>query len=269
VNNTSPCDDGNRCTQGDVCRDGTCVGGPSFFVDKTGNFNNGADIGNNVGANSPKSVVRLSKNVFVHDGFAASADTIILSNDASVWDVLTNKLKMAASAIIRHAQGTPVLPVTPDFCPTPDNPSPCASGSPINVPTAGLIGPLAPGVYGDVVINTSGALILQPGNFTFCSIRTSKHVTIQQNGPGQSLIDVTGSIKLADDAQLFPFPAGSPPPIIYVGGSLVRVGAAARVTATIYAPNSTIRLGRTSFFDGTFCSSKTSTDKQITLICNP
>ena len=43
----------------------------------------------------------------------------------------------------------------------------------------------------------------------------------------------------------------------------------ARVTATIYAPNSTIRLGRTSFFDGTFCSSKTSTDKQITLICNP
>jgi hypothetical protein len=135
------------------------------------------------------------------------------------------------------------------------------------VPESGLIGPLAPGTYGDVFIGTSGALVLAPGNFTFCSIQTSKHVTIQQNGPGQSIIEITGSLKLADDSDLFPFPVGSPSPIIFVGGPLVRVGAASHMTARIFAPNATIRLGRTAVFDGTFCSAKTATDKATTLTC--
>jgi hypothetical protein len=236
-------------------------------VEKSGKFNNSADIHNDIGANAPKSLIRLSKYVFLHDGKRVTGDNVALGDGANVWDVFANRLKTGAGVIIRHAQGTPVIPMTPVFCPTPDNPSPCNPGAGITVPTADLVGPLAPGVYGDVVVGASGALVLAPGNFTFCSLRTSKHVTIQQNGPGQSIIDITGSFKLADDSNLFPFPVGSPAPIIFVGGPLVRVGAASHLTARIFAPQATIRLGRTSVFDGTFCAAKASTDKAITLTC--
>ena len=266
TNNTSPCDDGDICTQGDTCRDGACFGGPTFFVEKSAKYNNGADIAENVGVNAPKGVVRISKFAFVHDGKSVTADSVVLGDNSSVWDVFVNKLKMGSGAVIRNSRGAPVIPMVPVFCPTPDNPSPCNPSNPVTVAPAATL-TLTPGVYGDVSVGSSGNLILTPGNYTFCSVRTNKHVTIQVNGTGQSILEITGSLKIADDSDLFPFPIGSPAPIIYVGGPLVRLGPSGHMTARIFAPHATVRFGRTTVFDGTFCAAKTATDKQITLTC--
>jgi hypothetical protein len=268
VFNNRPCDDGDGCSQTDQCRNGACVGAPAFFVDRLGSFGNGSELFSSAGANSSSSIVKLAKNVMVHDGDTISGDVVVLGNGASAWDVDGDKVKVAASAVVRHAMGTPLLPLTPTFCPLQDNPPACDPGSPITVAPNTLQGPIPAGVYGDVIVGTGGALALEPGNFTFCSIKTGKRAGVQITGPGQSIITIDGSMKIANFSTLYSYPAGvTPNPIVYVTGPLIKIGSGSHVTARIGAPAAILKMGKTTTFDGTFCTVKASAGQQDTLTC--
>ena len=254
------CDDQDLCTQLDACLAGDCVGAPAVLIDSLGRLNNGADIEVDVAVRSLGGVLRIGKKAVAIDGTTMTADLLNLGPLSSVFDVATKAvLHLAPGATVRGSRGQATLPLP--FC----SYQPPACGGPALVVAPGdFLGPLAPGVYGELLVKNGGRVKLQPGAFTFCSLRTARNVVFDTDGP--TTIDVAGSVIIGNESRLGPAGAG-PLPVLRVGGELLRIAASARLEALVTAPASALHMGRQAVFNGTLCVERLITDKQIQLVC--
>jgi len=290
----NPCDDGNPCNGTETCDPelGCVPGQPpptcsttttvsttsttssttttcppvAFLVRTRGKVGDRGQVTGGIGANDPGGSFRLGKNAFVADGSTTVADTVKIGQGTSVFRVLANRLVTGPGAVIRDGTGTPVLPLTDPFCPIPT----FACGAPsVTVPDHGASGPLPPGSYGELTVLPGGTLILDPGTFTFCSVKIGTQAAVVTTGTTPTTIDVAGLFRLKDGGFLGPS-GGAPTPTINVSGTKVRIGAAnARLQALLSAPNAEVSVGRSGGVLGTFCAATSRTDKSITLACPP
>jgi hypothetical protein len=263
---TCPPDD-DPCTV-EVCDpvDG-CVSQPTgngfpFLVKDIGKFGNNAEINGSVGANDPGGTITIGKGAFVSNGSVVAGDGVRLGANTSVFDVLANDLVTGPGVTIRNSQGTPTLPLTDPFCVIPS--ITCDPGAP-DVIVFGSAPPLPPGSYNRIRV-TSGELVLQPGTFTACSVHAARGTRITITGVTPTTINVEQSFRLSNAGILAPT-GGAPTPRLNVAGLLMRIGAASVLQASVFAPNATLRLGRSSQLIGSFCVANTTSDKSILITC--
>jgi hypothetical protein len=237
-----------------------------FLVGTRGKIGNAGAVTGGIGANATGGSFNLGKSVAVSDGSTVAADQLALGVGTNVFDVLANTLRKGPGVTIRGTTGTPVLPLTNPFCPIP---SFTCGGPDVMVPAGGTVGPLAPGSYGAFTVFRSGTLILAPGTFEVCSVKTARSTTISITGATQTTMDVAGTFRLANGSSFTPI-AGTPTPVLNVAGTLVRVSAAgSTLQAFLSAPNALFTLGRLATIRGSFCASMSTCDKQANLICLP
>jgi hypothetical protein len=128
---------------------------------------------------------------------------------------------------------------------------------------------LAPGTYGDVVVQGggpgSGRLVLTGGTYTFCSLRASRGAEIRFGGP--AVVRVAGDLMLSNGTSLGPILDAGVPRFsstevgIFVSGSRVRFARRTQVKARLYAPAARLQIGRGSDIEGTFAARTISTDR--------
>jgi hypothetical protein len=235
----------------------------AFLVRRGGSFNNDAHIFGDIGANDAGARLRLSRDAFASDGTMVSADTVELGNGASVFRVLTNRLHTGSDVTIRDGIGVVVLPLTSPFCPVPAFD---CGGPDVIVPGGFSQGPIAPGQYNRILLGNDAVLRLTPGTYDVCSVSANFRSELLVTGLTPVTLNVSGSFTLRNGARLLRA-AGAPQPAVNVGGSRVRLGQDAVLQATLSAPLASLRLGRSSRIEGSFCVETASTDKHITLIC--
>lgn len=267
------CDDGDPCNGVETCnltngcQPGTSPTAPIFLVRRDGRFNNGADIEADLGANDTGGRVHLGRRVFMPDLTSASGDLVSLGNGTSVWDVFANARHLGSGAVIRNATGAVVLPLTSPFCPIP---AIGCGGPDVLVPAGTTAGPLAPGSYGNVILQgtalASSQLTLAPGTFQFCSIIAGRNVRVITTGGTASTIQVLGTIRLGNGCFLGP-DTGVLPPSLEIAGNSFRIGSHTVVHAIVAAPQALLKIGRAGVMQGGFCVDRAITDKDILLEC--
>ena len=107
---------------------------------------------------------------------------------------------------------------------------------------------------------------LKPGEYHFCSFKAGRGAEIIVLGPGQSTIDILGSLTLGGNGELHP-DAGTFPPAINVAGNSIRLGPRSTVNAFITAPGALMRLGRSAVLHGSFCVDVIGSDNRALLAC--
>ena len=106
---------------------------------------------------------------------------------------------------------------------------------------------LAPGVYGDVVVKSSGApatLELTGGSYVFCNLRVGRHGEVRVRTATQ--IQVAGVAKLGVDSVIAPVDGTTDQSAarIYVAGKSVTLDREARVQGSICAPSAKLKINR-------------------------
>jgi hypothetical protein len=233
----------------------------AFLVRRNGRFNNEATIGAGVAANDLGGRIKFGRRVTLADGTTVTADKVQAGPGTSIDDVLANSLRLGPEAVVRGSTGTPTLPVLSPFCSVPA--VTCGSND-VQVPPGGSAGPLAPGTYGRLRVLDGGSITLQPGEFTFCSIRTGRNAEITTLGP--ATLRVSREVIIGTEAVLGPA-LGTDPVVVEATGRTVRVSAGAMANANFIAPNARITFGRGARLLGCFCTDRAKTDKRITLEC--
>lgn len=237
-----------------------CPGTP-FVAGREIRLNNDSSIAANIGANDPAGRVRFGRRVAMPDGTSVTAHQVSLGVEATVYRVLADRFLTGPGAVARAGSATPTLPLLDPFCTLP--PIACGSES-ILVSPSQTAGPLAPGTYGSVLVMNGGALTLESGEFTFCSIRAGREARITTLGP--AVLNVAGNVVLGNSSRLGPA-SGTVPVRINAVGPRVRISASAAATAAIVAPTARITFGRDAFLLGCFCVDRAGSDKDIALTC--
>lgn len=230
-------------------------------MNREGKFNNDATIVGHAGANGPTARLRVGKNVVMPDGTSLSAHRVEVGNASNVDKVFANDFKLGAGAVVRNGIGPVTLPLVDPFCQLPAFE---CSGPMVFVKPGESIGPLAPGVYGQVRIMNGATLWLAPGEFTFCDVRMGRQARLEAQGPVSMNID--GSLRIGTDSffgSVFP----APPIVAFVSGKKVRISQKGVALAKIIAPFAKGSFGRDARLEGCFCLDQAKSDKHISLIC--
>jgi hypothetical protein len=222
---------------------------------------NDGTVGANIGANDLNGRVRLGKALTMPDGTSVTADTVSLGKGANVFTVLANTPQLHPEAIVRNGTGLPVLPIADPFCTVPT--ITCGSQD-FQVAPGQTLGPLAPGVYGRLRVLNGASVVLSPGEFTFCDIKTGRNATITTLGP--VTVNVAGNVAIGTASRLGPA-SGTEPVRVHAGGKVVRVSQSGVANAAFIAPSARISFGRDAFLLGCFCTDRAKSDKHITLAC--
>src|SRR5262249_23638665 len=122
--------------------------------------------------------------------------------------------------------------------------------------------------YNTVSLENGTTLSLAPGNYTFCSIKTGRHVRLRVTGGSQSTINVGGNAWFGNDTTFEP-DAATPTPLLNVTGDEVHISAGSEVRAFIPAPNARLTLGRGSKLIGAACARSLATGRRVTVECAP
>src|SRR5262249_4137849 len=157
---------------------------------------------------------------------------------------------------------------TKDFVSSPFNcdiPAITCGGQAVNVDKNRSLH-LIPGTYGAVDLQNGAALALDAGLYTFCSIRTGKHVQITIGGATPATINVRDDVRLENGSLLGPSGSG-PLPTLNVGGTSLKVGALGVLKAIVNAPNARFGLGRAAAFTGAACVDQVAGSRNVQLIC--
>jgi hypothetical protein len=194
------------------------------------------------------------------DGSRITADLVSLGNGTSVSQVFANTL-FGPNATVRNGTGLPALPIVTPFCSLP---AITCSTNDIQVSPGASEGPLPAGIYGRLRVLNGGSLVLGPGDFTFCSIKTGRNATIATLGG--AVLNVSGSVVIGTGSQLIPA-SGMEPVRVNVTGKSVRVSQGAFANAAFIGPQTRISFGRGSLLLGCFCTDREKSDKHITLAC--
>jgi len=222
---------------------------------------NGATVAGDLGVNEVGGTLRLGRRVHVAADGTVSGDAVSIGNGSVVPAVAANALHAPQASI--GSVTAPTLPLHTPFCPIPAFE---CGGASVQVKRGESVGPLAPGSYGDVLVQNGGTLLLGEGSYRVCSLQAGRGATIAAVGAGQTTLDVAGIVRLKNGSRLGPG-AGVAPPVVSVAGPQVRVGADGDVTAFLSAPQARVALGRRSGFAGTVCGQRLETGWKATLGC--
>jgi hypothetical protein len=204
----------------------------------------------------------VAKNVFMADGTFLAGDRVEVGNASSVYTVLAGtSFKKGFDAVVRNGVFPLTTPIETPFCVAPTF---TCGGPDVIVAPGQLVGPLAPGVYGRVIVMNGGSLTLAPGEFTFCDVKMGRQAVIEAQGEVKMFI--VGNLRVGTASRFGPAP-GFPPIGVYVLGRKVRTSQSAVIIAAIVAPNAKMSFGRDASFNGCFCASQAKSDKHITLTC--
>ncbi len=143
------------------------------------------------------------------------------------------------------AAPTPIIADVPTACGYPSSFPACNDAARLVVRAGRTV--LPPGVYGDVVVKSPGALAtleLTGGSYVFCSLRVGRHGEVRFRGPSQ--IHVAGVMKLGVGAQLAPVDGIAEPLAadVWVAGKSTTLDRDSRVLATVCAPAAKLKLNR-------------------------
>jgi hypothetical protein len=238
-------------------------------VGKLGKFNNDGFLSGTFASTEPNGLIRFGQNVFMTDGSRVIADRVKSSVGTSLFDVYANEIKLSDGDVVRGTQVSPIaaLPVLDPTCEErylEDVTGPCGA-PPVTVPAGTTLNSLAPGVYGALVIDDGGSLLMPTfGTYTFCSIRMDKYATFR---PSQQItVNVTGNVSLGAGS-IMTTNSGLPF-VLNVGGSLFKISQGAYVNASIRCPYGKIKLQRDGTITGCACAANIKTDKHVTMSCN-
>ena len=239
------------------------------MVGKLGKFNNDGYLSGTFASTEVGGLIRFGQNVYMTDGSRVTADRVKVGIGTSLFDVYSNRITLSDGDVVRGASVSPItaLPVFDPTCEErylADVTAPCG-GTDVSVPSGTTLNSLAPGAYGNLLIDDGGALLLPDfGTYTFCSIRMDKYASFR---PSQQItVNVTGGISIGAGS-IMTTNSGLPF-VLNVGGSLLRISQGAYVNASIRVPYGKIKLQRDGTISGCACASSIKTDKHVTMACN-
>ncbi len=243
-----------------------------LLVNRDGHIKSLAVVGGNIAVNSPGGFLNLAHHVTVTDGHAVVGDTVRIQVRSHAFDVFANTLFTGVGSLIAGTVTQPLLPPIfapePLVVPDPFDPFNLPPNFPIHCAGSARAGgqretfTLVPGSYGDVSVGQLGTLILQSGDYTFCSLTAVSFGTIMVNAP--ATIDIADILLLATRSRLLP--VGSPATIqINVMRSLVRIGEKSIFDARLFAPFAKTRVGGAATIMGHLVTDRFQTDAHTML----
>ena len=243
----------------------TTVAGPCaaipFLACESVRINNDTDVLASIAVNAPGGSLRLSHDAFTSDGTVVIGDHVELGDGSNVARVLTNDLHRGQNVTVRSGVAPPPsLPLTTPCCPIPA----IACGSGTLFVRAGETQILTPGSYGALRIQNTGEVQLEPGTYSFCSIRTGRSTRIEAEGA--VTLNVRDTMQVGVDSHLEPV-EGGPTIAVNVGGRRIKFTQNAVAKADLVGPNALLRLGRSASVAGSFCVGRVRTDKHTNLQC--
>jgi hypothetical protein len=139
----------------------------------------------------------------------------------------------------------PIIADVPAACGFPVSFPVCNDAASLTVRAGRTV--LPPGVYGDVVVKSQGALAtleLTGGSYVFCSLRVGRHAEVRFRAPSQ--IHVAGTMKLGVGAALAPADGMSAAlaATLYVAGKSITLDRDARLLASLCAPAAKLKINR-------------------------
>jgi hypothetical protein len=236
-------------------------GGPPFLFRSGARLSTETVAATDIAVFGSGAELAFGRDTFMPDGTVASADVVRLREGASLYSVLANEILASATAVVRDGTGSPLPPPPEPFCALP--PVTCG-GQSFVIPRQGSLA-LTPGTYGDVILSHEATLTLAAGDYRFCSLRTGRRVLVTTTGATRSTLHVTTYFQLGIDNVVGPY-AGTPPPVLNLGGTSIRLGARARIHASIRAPDARIRPRIQGQLRGCACADGIYTDREIVLI---
>ncbi len=173
---------------------------------------------------------------------AASAD---VPSGATCTGLYTNAGSGGPTCPAAGVAPAPVIADVPSACGYPPAFPACAAAASVVVRAGRTV--LPPGVYGDVVVKSSGApatLELTGGTYVFCSLRVGRHAEVRVRGASQ--VYVGGAVKLGVGAVLAPDEGATTPlaTSLWVAGNSVALDRDARLLASVCAPAAKLKANR-------------------------
>jgi hypothetical protein len=257
----SACDDGQACTIFDACAGGTCVGAtPNFLVRTNSKLSSTSTVMGHLAVNEPDGIAKLGRNAFMSDGSILTASSVTLGSGASVFDVQANAVR--GSGVIRGTLSAATLPVVPAWCTMPSS----SCGGPDVVVGLGEVVRLDPGTYGAITIFPRGTLELDPGEFDFCSLRSTSPTIapIAIRGRGDVVARIQGNLRTGRGTLIEPL-AGTTQ--LWVGGK-AKIGAESEIRGTVFfVPDTRLSLARLTRFGGALCVGQLRGSRGVALGC--
>jgi hypothetical protein len=227
-------------------------------------MNNNSSSAAGLSASAVDGRLQLGRRVEFADHTSVSGAFVGLGNGASVFDVNANELKLGRGAIVHGVKG----PFVSDGA-TCELQNIVCGGQSVFLRRGDAPRTLSPGTYGAVNLENGTSLTLAPGGvYTFCSIKTGRHVQLTVAGTSQSTINVAGSVDLGN-ATTFGPSNGTPTPLLNVAGDSVHVGGGSKVRAFITAPHARLSIGKASTLTGAACARSFGSGRNVSVVCAP
>jgi len=232
-------------------------------VEQQGSFGNASTSDANLSATDVDGQLQLGRNVFFADATSVSGARVGLGNGASIFDVHVSVLKLGRGAIVRGTQqpfqgGAATCALAAVACGGPN----------VSLRRGDSPRVLTPGTYNSLSLENGTSLTLSPGTYSFCELHLGNRANVQVSGAAQSTIAVAGEVALENNTTFGPA-AGTPTPLLNVGGDLVRFAAHSDVRAFVTAPDARLSLGRGATFTGAACSQTLAGSATVTVRCAP
>ncbi len=222
------------------------------------------------------SEIVLSYNVFMEDGVSMYADKIKILPDSSVDDVYCNEL--ANHGTIRGDENLSLsLPLDVTL---PEFPAPQPGTADITIGEYETQ-TLAPGAYGEILVNKKGILLLSGGAYHFENLNLADYAEVRFGAAAQVIIAnrlESGIKPIIGPAEGSGIDAGD---IVFyvngingIGGGLydlpkaVTIGIRHSLKANIYAPNGTLWLKARGFSEGAFIGKDVMIDYYVQVTLN-
>ena len=166
----------------------------------------------------------------------------------------------------------PIIADVPAACGFPA-PFPACGGNTVTVRT-GENRTLPPGTYGAVAVKggggNSGTLVLQGGDYVFCSLELGRAADLLFAGAAR--VQVTGDVTFGNGTTVGPANGSAVGPAdadLFVNGSDVHFSRRSRVNATLCAPNAALRLTQGTRLNGTFVAKFIRADRVVAMTAPP
>ncbi len=232
-----------------------------FLGGTSSRYGNGARIDGDVGTNQAGGLLQLGRRSIVATGGSARGDTVRLGNGSQVPIAAFNTLQ-APKATVGTEQTPVTLPLVDDFCPVPAF---ACGGESVKVRKNGSQ-QLAPGTYGDVLLQNGSTLELVAGTYEFCSLRGGRKAEVIVAGGAAAILNIQGELRLENGSTLGANGGGTLP-VVNVGGGRAKLGSKSRVAAQLSAPGATLLLGGGTRWTGSFCAATVSGGSNVSLDC--
>ncbi|MCP4220555.1 MAG: hypothetical protein GY765_38360 [bacterium] len=209
--------------------------------------------------------VSLAKSITVADGVSIYGDKIKLKAGTTVDDLYYNTLSNFGGTVSGDETTPLELPLDIQL---PAFPTPAPGTLAVNVPVEGTE-TLAPGAYGDVVLDTMGTLFLSGGTYNFESLTLGDYGKVYARA-GSELI-INGNLVTGNNPVISPEPGTAFEAkdfVIYVNGTEATIGIRHDLKANVYAPNAKLWLKARGVAEGAFIAKDVMVEFYVELALN-